>query len=128
MSQRHTTTIQVLIAEYLTQIAAWRRGRYQDDLRDARNLRSAEAIEELGRYVRGLADDDERVVELDRLWRQGEHIEVGQQAAYEIGRFRFFVPETELDAFIDQMVDLAREDANEYGRFGGRQVPGDEPW
>ena len=128
MNNRHTTKIQVLIAEYLTQIADWRRRRYQDDLRDERNLRSAEGIEELGRYVRGLADDDERIVDLERLWRQGEQIEVGQQAAYEIGRFRFFVPETELDAFVDQMTDLARADANERGRFGGPQVPGDEPW
>lgn len=128
MEKRHTTTIQVLIAEYLIQIANWRRSRYQDDLRDDRNLRSAEAIEELGQFVRGLPDDDERVVQLDRLWRRGEQIEVGQQAAYEIGRFRFFAPETELNAFVDQIVDLARADANEHGQFGGKQVPGDDPW
>ena len=128
MERRHVTPIQTLIVEYLTQLAAWRRMRYQDDLRDARNLRSADAIEELGRYIAALPDSDARIKELDRLWRRGEQIEVGQQAAYEIGRFRFFVPETELDAFVDQMVDLARADANEHGRFGGPQVPGDDPW
>lgn len=128
MNNAHRTSIQILIAEYLTQIAAWRRLRYQDDLRDARNLRSADAIDELGRHILALPDDDPRIFELERLWRQGEQIEVGQQAAYEIGRFRFFVAETELEAFVDQMVDLARSDANERGSFGGRQVPGDEPW
>lgn len=128
MEKRHTTPIQVLIMEYLIQLADWRRMRYQDDLRDARNLQSAEGIEELSRFIRALPDEDERIIELDRLWRRGEHIEVGQQAAYEIGRFRFFVADTELDAFVDQMVDLARADANEFGEFGGKQVPGDEPW
>ena len=128
MDKRHIVPIQKLIAEYLTQIADWRRMRYQDDLRDARNLVSAEAIEALAAYIRSLPENDARVAELDRLWRRGEQVEVGQQAAYEIGRFRFFIPDTELDAFVDEMVDLARADANEHGQFGGRQVPGDSPW
>lgn len=102
--------------------------RFQDDLRDPRNLRSADGIEELAALIRSLPKSDPRLKELDRLWRRGEHIEVGQQSAYEIGRFRFFIPETELDAFVDEMVDLARADANERGQFGGKQVPGDEPW
>jgi hypothetical protein len=128
METRHSTPIQTLIAEYLTQLADWRRMRFQDDLRDPRNLRSADGIEELATLIRSLPNSDPRLKELDRLWRRGEHIEVGQQAAYEIGRFRFFIPETELDAFVDEMVDLARADANERGQFGGKQVPGDEPW
>ena len=102
--------------------------RYQDDLRDTRNLRSAEGIEALAAYIRALADNDARMTELNRLWRRGEQVEVGQQAAYEIGRFRFFLPETELDAFLDEVVDLARSDANEHGQFGGQQAPGDNPW
>jgi len=125
---RHSTPIQTLIGEYLTQLADWRRQRYQDDLRDARNLRSAEAIEELAAHVRSLPDDDPRIVELNRLWRRGEQIEVGQQAAYEIGRFRFFSEEGDLDPFIDEIIELAIADRGEQGRFGGRQVPGDEPW
>jgi hypothetical protein len=128
METRHGTPIQTLIAEYLTQLADWRRMRFQDDLRDPRNLRSADGIEALATHIRSLPKGDGRVKELDRLWRRGEHIEVGQQAAYEIGRFRFFIPDTELDAFVDEVVDLARADANEHGRFGGKQVPGDEPW
>jgi hypothetical protein len=128
MDNRHLTPIQTLIAEYLTQLADWRRMRFQDDLRDPRNLRSAEGIEMLAAHIRSLPKTDARVKELDRLCRRGEQIEVGQQAAYEIGRFRFFIPDTELDAFVDEIVDLARADANERGRFGGKQVPGDEPW
>jgi hypothetical protein len=128
MEKRGTIRIQTLIAEYLTQLADWRRMRYQDDLRDTRNLRSAEGIEALAAYIRALPDNDARMTELDRLWRRGEQVEVGQQAAYEIGRFRFFLPETELDAFLDEVVDLARSDANEHGQFGGQQAPGDTPW
>jgi hypothetical protein len=128
MEKRDTIQIQKLIEEYLTQLADWRRVRYQDDLRDARNLRSADGIEELAAHIRLLPDDDPRLVELNRLWRRGDQVEVGQQAAYEIGRFRFFIPDTELDPFLSEMVDLALTDANEHGRFGGKQVPGDEPW
>ena len=128
MEKRGTIRIQTLIAEYLTQLADWRRMRYQDDLRDSRNLRSAEGIEALAAYIRSLPDNDARMTELNLLWRRGEQVEVGQQAAYEIGRFRFFLPETELDAFLDEVVDLARSDANEHGQFGGQQAPGDNPW
>jgi hypothetical protein len=128
MESRHGTPVQTLIAEYLIQLADWRRMRFQDDLRDPRNLRSAEGIEALAAHVRSLPKVDARLKELERLWRRGEQIEVGQQAAYEIGRFRFFIPDTELDAFVDEIVDLARADANEHGQFGGKQVPGDDPW
>lgn len=128
MEKLHLVSIQTLIADYLILLANWRRQRYEDDLRDRRNLVSADGITELAAYVKSLPDDDAAVMELDRLWRVGEQIEVGQQAAYEIGRFRFFVSDTEVDAFVDQMVDLAMADANERGNFGGRQVPGDEPF
>src|SRR5687768_722879 len=94
MDGRSSTSFQSLFAEYLTGLGQWRRTRYQDDLRDPRNLVSAEGIDELAAYVRTLPDDDPRVTELDRLMRVGEQLEVGQQSAYEIGRFRFFIPET----------------------------------
>ena len=128
MKTPHIVPIQTLIAEYLIQLAGWRRQRYQDDLRDPRNLRSADAIDELARFVRDLPEADERITELDRLWRRGEQIEVGQQAAYEIGRFQFFESDTEPEQFIDFVITLARADMGEQGRFGGAQVPGDEPW
>lgn len=119
-------TFRRLVADYLTGLADWRRARYQDDLRDQRNLHSAAAIGEFAGYLAGLPDADPRLNELERLWLRGQEIEVGQQAAYEIGRFRFFSMETTLDAFLDQVVALARADRNEHGRFGGKQVPGDD--
>ena len=125
MDNQHLVPIQTLIAEYLTRLADWRRTRFQDDLRDRRNLVSADGIADLADYIKSLPSDDEAIVELDRLWRVGEQIEVGQQAAYEIGRFRFFISDTELSSFVDQIVELARADFTERGRFGGPQVPGD---
>ena len=52
----------------------------------------------------------------------------GQQVLYEIGRFGFFQPDTEFDAFLNQIAELSEADHTERGHFGGRQVPGDEPW
>ncbi|HRA46614.1 MAG TPA: hypothetical protein PK819_00930 [Thermomicrobiales bacterium] len=128
MERHHTTPIATLIAEYLTQLAAWRRQRYDDDLRDKRNLVSAEGILALAAYIKTLPKDDARLLRLDHLWRRGEQIEVRQQAAYEIGRFRFFNPAAEFDTFLDDVIVLAEADISEGSRFGGRQVPGDEPW
>lgn len=126
MDRGSRTPIKSLVDAYLTSLAEWRRARYQDDLRDRRNLQSADAIEEFRLFINTLPDEDARLSELERHWRRGESIEVGQQAAYEIGRFRFFTTETSLDAFLDQVIDLARADADELGHFGGRQVEGDE--
>ena len=128
MDRNGRTPIANLIADYLMQIADWRRMRFEDDLRDRRNLVSAEGIRDLAGHIRALPDDDPRLARLDHLWRRGESIEVGQQAAYEIGRFRFFAPATTFEAFLDDIVGLAEADRGEAGRFGGRQVPGDEPW
>jgi hypothetical protein len=124
----HSLPFQSLFAEYLTGLADWRRSRYQDDLRDPRNLVSADGIQELAAHFRSLPDDDARVVELNRLMRVGEQLEVGQRTSYEVGRFRFFTPETELDQYVDQIVELARFDRNERGHFGGKMAPGDDPW
>src|SRR5207253_10541598 len=116
------------MAEYLRSVATWRRQRYQDDLRDARNLRSAAALEELADHVLTLPAEDERLRQLQRLAVEGETFVPGQQTAYEIGRFRFFSDEAGLDAFVDRIVELAVSDRGEQGRFGGPQVAGDEPW
>ncbi len=117
-----------MLAEYLTMLAQWRRSRYDDDLRDRRNLIAAEAIEDLSRHILSLPDDDPRLLELEKTMRRGDVLEPGQQTAYELSRLRFFTPETELDAFLTHLVDIAQADFNEHGRFGGTQVPGDEPW
>jgi len=128
MERHHTTPIATLIAEYLTQLAAWRRQRYDDDLRDKRNLVSAEGILALAAYIQTLPKDDARLLRLDHLWRRGEQIEVRQQAAYEIGRFRFFNPTTETDAFMDDILQLALADDSERGHFGFKQPAGDDPF
>lgn len=121
-------SINQMMAEYLRTVAAWRRQRYQDDLRDARNLRSAAALEELADHVLALPPGDERLQRLRTLAVEGETFVPGQQTAYEIGRFRFFSEEGGLDAFVDRIVELAVADRGEQGRFGGPQVPGDNPW
>ena len=121
-------SVSQLLAEYLRSVAAWRRQRFQDDLRDPRNLRSAAALEELADHVLALPVDDARLQRLRVLAVQGESFVAGQQTAYEIGRFRFFAEDAGLDAFLDRIVELAAADRGEQGRFGGRQVPGDEPW
>ena len=116
------------IAAYLTQVADWRRRKAEEFDRDARNLRTADALEELADYVRGLPADDERLLALDRLAMEGEVFAPGQMTSYEIGRFRFFSDEPSLDAFLTNLVRLAEADRGEQGRFGGRQVKGDDPW
>ena len=117
-----------MLAEYLTSLATWRRARFDDDLRDRRNLVSAEAIVALREHVLALPPDDSRLVALERTMMPSGYLQPGQQTAYEIGRLRFFTPETQLDAFLDSVVDLAEADFQEHGQFGGIQVPGDEPW
>jgi hypothetical protein len=117
-----------MMADYLRMVADWRRARYQDDLRDRRNLQSASALDQLADHVLTLSDDDDRLRELQRLAVEGDQFVPGQQTAYEIGRFHFFSTEVGFDAFLDWVVELARADANEHGQFGGPQVPGDEPW
>jgi hypothetical protein len=116
------------MAIYLAEIADWRRRKADEYDRDLRNLRTATALEDLADYVLGLSDDDSRLVELDRLAMEGEFFVPGQMTAYEIGRFRFFSEEPSLDAFLTHVVELAQADRGEQGRFGGRQVPGDDPW
>jgi hypothetical protein len=116
------------LAEHLRAVADWRRSRYQDDLRDPRNLVSAAGLDELATWVVTLPDDDARLATLAKYASTGDSFTPGQQSLYEIGRFRFFAPDTEFDAFLDQLAQLAEADHNEHGRFGGRQVPGDEPW
>lgn len=116
------------LAAHFRSVADWRRSRYQDDLRDPRNLVSAKGLDGLAGWVMTLPDDDARIATLARYASVGASFTPGQQSLYEIGRFRFFQPETEFDAFLDQLAQLAEADHAERGHFGGRQVPGDEPW
>ena len=116
------------LAEYLTTLAAWRRSRYDDDLRDRRNLVAADAIDELRAHILALPADDPRLVALEQTMMPSGYLQPGQQTALEISRLRFFTPETELDPFLTHLVEVAQADFNENGLFGGPQVPGDEPW
>ena len=116
------------IAAYLHQIADWRRRKAEEFDRDARNLHTAAALEELADFVLALPDEDDRLRALDRVAMEGEAFAPGQMTSYEIGRFRFFSDEPTLDAFLTTMVRLAEADRGEQGRFGGRQVEGDNPW
>ncbi len=116
------------MADYFRRIAAWRRQRAGEYDRDARNLRAAAGLDELADHVLALPADDERVVRLTALAMQGEEFVPGQQTSYEIGRFRFLSDEPTLDAFLTNVVRLAEADRGEQGRFGGRQVAGDDPW
>jgi len=116
------------LAGYVRSVADWRRNRYQDDLRDPRNLVSARGLDEFAVWIMALPDDDRRIAVLAKYASEGDFFVPGQQALYEIGRFRFFTPETEFDTFLDQLAHLAAADHSERGHFGGKQVAGDEPW
>lgn len=115
-------------AAYARSIAEWRRSRYNDDLRDRRNLQSADGLDELALYVSNLPDDDLRIQRLGELCLRGEAFEPGQQVHYELGRFRFFSPDVTLDGFLELLVELAGADRGEHGQFGGPQIPDDNPW
>ena len=123
-----TERVKEAIGSYLGQVADWRRRKAEEFDRDLRNLRTARALDDLADFVLNLAEDDPRLIDLERLAMEGELFSPGQMTAYEIGRFRFFSEEPSLDAFLTRLVELAMTDRGEQGRFGGRQVPGDEPW
>ena len=123
-----TTDLRESMAAYIRQLSDWRRARYDDDLRDSRNLRSAGALNDFAAYILDLPIDDPRLTALARLAGDGEVFAPGQQTAYELGRFHFHDESMTFDGFLSLLVELAGRDAGESGRFGGRQVPGDEPW
>ena len=113
---------------YLRSIADWRESRYGDDLRDRRNLVSADGLRELAVFVESLSVDDDRLFRLERYCLRGENFEPGQQVHYEVGRFRFFSPDATLYGFLSLLVELAEADSREHGQFGGSQVQDDNPW
>jgi hypothetical protein len=120
--------IRASLAAHIRGTADWRRSRFQDDLRDPRNLRSAGALDAFADFVLTIQPDDPRLRALTRYASEGESFTPGQQVLYEIGRFRFFDDETTFDAFLSQLAEFARDDYEEHGHFGGKQVPGDDPW
>jgi hypothetical protein len=116
------------MADYLQQIADWRRRRAEEYDRDERNLVVAAGLEELAAYILELPDDDERMEILGQVAITHDMFTPGQQTSYEIGRFRFHHADTSLDGFLTHITRLAIADSEERGRFAGRLPEGDDPW
>jgi len=122
------SAFQASIAASCRAIAEWRRRKAEEYDRDARNLRTAAALDELAAHVLGLPADDARLRHLQRLAGAGDEFVPQQRALYELGRFRFHHAEAGVDPFLDTLVELAEADRGEAGRFGGRMPEGDDPW
>lgn len=117
------------IASHFRSIADWRRWRAEDYNRDRRNLVSAAGLDDLAEYVLTLPEDDPRLFQLARYAGQSGEFQPGQQTNYAIGLYRFHTPDMDHDSFLDRLVELAWEDLDEQGRFGGKNLPpGDDPW
>lgn len=122
------------IADRVESIATWRQERASQDMLGLgpeaaqRSDRSAAGLRELAAYIRCLPDDDASIVQLTKLAFSGPTFDPGASLLNELGRFRFHDPETTVDQFLHFMVTLAGQDADEQGRWGGPQIPGDEPW
>jgi hypothetical protein len=119
---------QIMMAEYLRGIAAWRRQKAEEYDRDARNLRTAAGLDELADYVLGLPDDDLRIMRLTELAVSGSSFQLQQRAHFAVSRFRFHTPETSCAAFLDHIIELQLADISEAGHFGGVLPEGDDPW
>lgn len=122
------------IEERVRAIADWRREREMQDMLGLgpeaaqRSRRSSDGLLELAESIAKLADDDGRIVDLERLAFSGETFVPGATLLSELGRFRFHEPDTEIDVFLGQMVEYAQRDEVEMGLWGGPQIAGDNPW
>ncbi|MCO5215455.1 MAG: hypothetical protein M9953_01355 [Thermomicrobiales bacterium] len=122
------------IVERIQAIAEWRRERELQDMLGLgpeaaqRSRRSADGLRELADVMAALADDDERIVALERLAFSGEVFSPGAMLLTELGRFRFHDAEQEIESFVAAMVSFAERDVEEMGLWGGAQVEGDNPW
>lgn len=115
-------------AEFCRATADWRRRKAEEYDRDARNLRTAGALEEMAAFVLALPADEPRLRDLQRLAGEGDAFVPDQRVLYELGRLRFHQPDVGLDPFLTTLVELAEADRGEAGRFGGRLPEGDDPW
>jgi hypothetical protein len=122
------------IADRIDSIAVWREVRANQDMLGLgpeaaqRSNRSAAGLRDLADFVRSLPDDDASIDQLTRLAFSGPTFDPGASLLNELGRFRFHDPETTTAQFLQFMVTLAEQDASEQGRWGGPQIPGDDPW
>ena len=128
------TSTQIAIARRIDVIAEWRAEREHQDMLGLgpeaalRSRRSAEGLRELANYIAGLPDDDPRIVKLRELAFAGGQFDPGPTLLNELVRFRFHEAEQRVEAFLEQMVAWAEQDASEIALFGGPQVPGDNPF
>ena len=122
------STFQRSFADFCDATAQWRRRKAEEYDRDERNVRAANALQELGAFVLSLPPDDKRLRDLQRLAGTGEDFTPDQRVLYELGRFHFHQPDASIDAFLTQLVALAEADRGEAGRFGGLMPVGDDPW
>src|SRR5215213_10746980 len=74
---------QLSLAEFCRSTAAWRRRKADEYDRDERNLRTAAALEELATHILSLPSDDNRLLDLQRLARQGDDFLPDQRVLYE---------------------------------------------
>lgn len=116
------------VAEFCRATAAWRRRKAEEYDRDARNLRTAVALEALAEHILELPATDPRLLDLQRLAGSGDDFLPDQRVLYELGRFRFHQPDIGMEPFLDTLVALAEADRGEAGHFGGRLPEGDDPW
>lgn len=123
-----TSPFQRSFADFCRATGDWRRRKAEEYDRDARNLRTAAALDALADHVLALPGDDPRLTELERLAGSNGDFQPDQRVLYELGRFRFHHPEAGIDPFLDTLVELAIADRGEQGRFGGRMPAGDDPW
>ncbi len=122
------SSFQRSVAEFCRATAAWRRRKAEEYDRDARNLRTAAALEAFAQHILDLPAIDPRLLDLQRLAGSGDDFLPDQRVLYEMGRFRFHQPDTGMDPFLDTLVALAEADRGEAGHFGGRLPEGDDPW
>jgi hypothetical protein len=93
-----------------------------------RSRRSAEGLRELATYIAALPDDDLHLLRLRELAFAGGEFDPGPILLTELGRFRFHEADQGIEGFVAKMVEWAEQDASESARFGGPQVPGDNPF
>ena len=119
------TTAKALLVDYLEGFVWWRRHQAEEHPEDGRNRRSAEGLEDLVRYVRGLPDRDERLRVIASVCVSGGVFAFPPEGAadYAVGRFRFHKADESCDAFLTWMAQAVLTDSSEAAQLTKRR-----PW
>jgi hypothetical protein len=115
------TSVKEAIAEHFEDQARWRREKGAEHPDDSRNVQCGDGLKELAAFVRGLPDDDERIVELGVLgFRDGIFdVPSGDSAQRAISHFRFYQPNQDCDRFLSGVAPLLRHDMVRLAEFAG---------